>query len=145
MSSASTCDTSVVVAALLAWHPLHHEAATALRDARGLVAHVLLETYSVLTRLPAPHRVDAALAGRALANLTVPVLELPGPEQAALVASLPALGVRGGATYDALVAATARHHEVLLVSADLRARRVYEGLGVTALMIGTDVSGPGGR
>jgi predicted nucleic acid-binding protein len=40
------------------------------------------------------------------------------------------LGISGGAVYDALVAAAARQHRLPLVSADTRARPVYEALGV---------------
>jgi predicted nucleic acid-binding protein len=40
------------------------------------------------------------------------------------------LGISGGAVYDALVAAAARQHRLLLVSADARARSAYEALGV---------------
>lgn len=58
-------DTSVCVPSLVGWHE-HHEPCR-LAAAGGLVpGHVLLETYSVLTRLPAPHRLQAQLAGRLL-------------------------------------------------------------------------------
>ena len=47
------------------------------------------------------------------------------------------LGVSGGAVYDALVGAAARQHQRPLVSADARARPVYEALGVELEMIRT--------
>lgn len=43
-----------------------------------------------------------------------------------------AAGLRGGALYDALIAATAADHGARLLSADLRARRAYDALGVQA-------------
>ena len=39
-------------------------------------------------------------------------------------------GLRGGALYDALIAATAREHDATLLSADRRAREAYEAIGV---------------
>ena len=67
MSDSRTCDTSVLVPALLSWHPAHEECRAAVVEVAVLPSHVFLETYSVLTRLPAPHRVaarDAAAAVR---------------------------------------------------------------------------------
>ncbi len=40
------------MAALSAWHESHDAAAEALEAVRVLPAHAMLETYSVLTRLP---------------------------------------------------------------------------------------------
>ncbi len=47
-----------------------------------------------------------------------------------LPARLSALAISGGATYDALVAATAEHHSALLVTLDHRAWSTYRRLGV---------------
>src|SRR5438034_4841716 len=56
-------DTTVAVAAALRWHEDHQLAARALAGRRTrLIAHVGLETYSVLTRLPPMHRVTPASA-----------------------------------------------------------------------------------
>ena len=41
-----------MIAALAAWHEQHEMAARALADVTALPAHVALEAYSVLTRLP---------------------------------------------------------------------------------------------
>jgi predicted nucleic acid-binding protein len=92
---------------------------------------VLLEAYAVLTRLPALQRISPALVGEALASLDLPVLELPGSAHVDLVAKLAGGGLGGGATYDGLVAATALHHGLALVSADTRARPVYDLVGVS--------------
>ena len=44
-------------------------------------------------------------------------------------------GLRGGALYDALIAATAREHGATLLSADRRAREAYEAIGVDVAYI----------
>jgi toxin FitB len=44
-------------------------------------------------------------------------------------------GLRGGALYDALIAATAAHHRARVVSADRRARRAYEAVGADVAYI----------
>jgi predicted nucleic acid-binding protein len=41
-------------------------------------------------------------------------------------------GVRGGALYDALIAATAVRHDADLLSADSRARATYDAMGAHA-------------
>ncbi len=49
-------DSSVVVAAFGPWHESYEAATKALSPAVRLPAHAALESYSVLTRLPPPHR-----------------------------------------------------------------------------------------
>jgi hypothetical protein len=49
-------DTSLVVALFASWHEAHDAAREALPGEVRLPAHVLIESYSVLTRLPPPHR-----------------------------------------------------------------------------------------
>jgi predicted nucleic acid-binding protein len=44
-------------------------------------------------------------------------------------------GIRGGALYDALIAATAAHHKHTLVSADRRAGPVYASVGVEVIYV----------
>ena len=62
----TTADSSIAVAALLRDHPDHEAAARALAECDATIAHVASETYSVLTRLPAPHRADATAPASAL-------------------------------------------------------------------------------
>ncbi|GAA5160552.1 PIN domain-containing protein [Ornithinimicrobium tianjinense] len=128
--SPATCDTSVLVPALLSWHQHHAAARAAL--AGGLTVlpgHVLLETYSVLTRLPAPHRISPSDARTALASLEARPLLLPPERHVHLIGQLARVGLGGGAVYDALVAATALEHEVELLTLDRRAVRAYEVVG----------------
>jgi predicted nucleic acid-binding protein len=46
-----------------------------------------------------------------------------------------AAGLRGGALYDALIAATAAEHGARLLSADRRARRAYEAVGAAVAYV----------
>lgn len=130
-----TPDSSVLVAALAAWHPRHQDARAALKGVEVVVGHVLLETYSVLTRLPAPHRISATSAGLALGGLTWRVVGLSGQDQADLLSVCSSRGISGGTVYDALIAATARHHGLTLVTSDGRARRTYAGLQADHLVL----------
>lgn len=127
-----TLDTSVLVAALATWHPEHASSRRALVAADALPSHVLAETYSVLTRLPSPHRIAAAVAGEAISALDLEVLALSAAGVGRVVATLAAAGIGGGAVYDGLVAATAREHLCVLVTLDRRATRTYDLLGVTS-------------
>jgi predicted nucleic acid-binding protein len=124
-------DTSVVVAAFASWHAQHAVADSVVDGKARLVAHCAVEAFSVLTRLPPPHRVAAPLVRDFLAaRFPEPYVVLPADEYRALVPRLVELGVNGGAAYDALVAATARAAGETLVSCDRRAAQTYERVGV---------------
>ena len=120
-------DTSVVVAAFASWHERHDAARRALDQGLRLIEHCALETYSVLTRLPPPHRAHGDVV-REFLNMRFPqpFLRLNAAAFREFLWSLPARGVSGGAAYDALVAATAADHEAELVSCDQRAVSIYE-------------------
>ena len=109
-------DTSVMVAAMCAWHEHHDSATGALesRLARGedmvVAAPTLVETYAVLTRLPAPHRLSPADSIRLLeANFMhgAPLVTLDAKGYGALLRKAPESGVFGGRVYDAVIAACA--------------------------------------
>jgi predicted nucleic acid-binding protein len=60
-------DTSVAVALVVADHEHHEATFEAVRDRRlGLAGHAAFETFSVLTRLPAPARRTPAAVARIL-------------------------------------------------------------------------------
>jgi predicted nucleic acid-binding protein len=125
-----TADTSVVVAALSRWHRSHEVTAEALEGVTALPAHVLVETYAVLTRLPgglavAPEAAVTVLTSR----FGEAPLQLPAAERRALLSTLAAAGVAAGATYDGLVALEARAHERVLLTRDGRAQDTYRRLG----------------
>ena len=85
----------------------------------ALTTHSLAEAYSVLTRLPGDARVTPTDAARLLAaNFPQTV----GPD--------PALGIAGGAVYDALVALAALGHQMVLLTRDARALCTYAAIGV---------------
>jgi predicted nucleic acid-binding protein len=126
-----TPDTSVVIAAFASWNEKHEAAIEALGDVRDLVAHVELEAYSVLTRLPEPLRAQPSLVAEYLReDFSGERMVLPGSERRTLVERLAGLSISGGAVYDATVAATADHHGRTLLSCDRRAARTYDRLGI---------------
>lgn len=133
----TAADTSLVVALFASWHEAHDVARAAVPEDVRLPAHVLLESYSVLTRLPPPHRAPAGVVERFLARrFPGEVLLLPGDHHRTLAITLADGGITGGAVYDALVAATARHAGATLLTRDRRATRTYEAVGVRYRFVG---------
>jgi predicted nucleic acid-binding protein len=124
-------DTSTAVAFIVEDHEAHATAVAAVEGRRlGLAGHAWFETYSVLTRLPAGLRRSPADALRLLMNNFPATRFLSETETIALASELGRLGVAGGSVYDALVGAVARQHRQPLVTRDVRARPLYEALGV---------------
>lgn len=121
-------DTSCLVAAACAWHRHHDstrreiERRVAAGEKLVLAAHSLAETFSVLTRLPEPHRLrpeDALALIEANWGETRLVALAAGDYRATLRRCRDA-GIGGGAVYDALIAACARKAGVgTLVTWDL--------------------------
>ncbi len=102
-----------------------------LAAVRALPAHVFIEAYSVLTRLPSGLAVGAAQAAAVLAGrFDEPPLQLSDADRAVVLQQLSAAGVIGGASYDGLVALEARAHGRTLVTLDERAQATYQRLGV---------------
>lgn len=131
MTRLVTADTSVVVPAVLDWHEAHDVATAAIVEVVRLPAHVLVEAYSVLTRLPhglglAPPDASALL----LDAFPGPALVLDAAANRALLETLAETGVRGGAVYDAVVGSTAAHASVELLTLDARAMATYRTVGV---------------
>jgi predicted nucleic acid-binding protein len=124
-------DSSVLVAAFASWHEAHGSAAAVLARRPRIPAHVMLEVYSVLTRLPPPHRAPARLVAEFLAERfpTAPLV-LPGVEHARLLARAVEMGIVGGSIHDALVAATVRRARGRLLTRDRRAVPTYQRVGV---------------
>ena len=129
-------DTSLVVAAFASWHERHESARNYLDGGLKLVEHCVLESYSVLTRLPFPHRSPGNLVRDFLAaRFPGTHLRLGATDFRKFLLALPGQGVAGGSTYDALVAATAASHDAELVTCDRRAAPVYERYGVRVVML----------
>ncbi|MBS1847489.1 MAG: PIN domain-containing protein [Actinobacteria bacterium] len=134
----SAIDSSVCIAALLAWHELHDVCANAARDA-VIPAHALLETYSVLTRLPPPHRLDGGQVA-SLLRTRFPVKRILTASvalQRHLMHTLDEASVTGGAVYDALIALTVKDHGESLVTCDARALSTYAKLDVDVWLVGS--------
>jgi hypothetical protein len=113
---------------LSSWHEQHAAAAEALDGVRALPAHVLVEVYSVLTRLPSGLAVPARVAADVLARRFPEAPLRLGTERTSLLERLAAAGVFGGATYDGLVALEAGAHDRILLTLDERAQSTYRRL-----------------
>jgi predicted nucleic acid-binding protein len=104
-------DSSIIVAAVHANHPLHKPMAgwldAALDEHAIIVAHhSVLESYAVLTRLPAPYRLGPAEADRVLRETLETHATIAPFDGAAiwdLVDRIGQMPAAGGATYDAFI------------------------------------------
>lgn len=125
-------DASVVIAAFATWHEAHAPARRLLAEGPMLPAAVALEVFAVLTRMPAPHRVEGFVVRAYLKRaFPAPPLTLRRSRQARLIDDLVRLGISGGASYDAAIAMIADHHGCLLATLDQRARPTYDRVGVS--------------
>jgi predicted nucleic acid-binding protein len=136
-------DTSVIVAALLGWHEFHRPALDALlgsvsdrRDRLVLPSPALVEAYSVMTRLPAPHRLAPADAIELLSGsfeTRATLIGLAGKETWRFLHLAAGRGVAGGRAYDALILQCAlKGGATRLLTLD---RRDFEHLSVPGLEI----------
>ena len=109
-------DTSVAVPLVLASHE-HHASITAAVGGRPvqLAHHAQLESYAVLTRLPGDARLSAADAAILLVERFGAPVMLKAAAAKNLLAQLSAVGVVGGAVYDAVIGITARDADALLL------------------------------
>jgi predicted nucleic acid-binding protein len=135
--TALALDTSVAVPLLVQTHRAH-EAVVRWWDGReiALSGHAVVETYSVLTRLPGDLRVAPADAARLLRARFVTHLHLRPKTAARLPETLGELGIAGGAVYDALVALAAVEHDAELATRDARATATYEAIGARVIAVG---------
>lgn len=114
-------DTSCMVAAICSWHD-HHDRALDEIEARldrkeqmTVAAPSLIEAYSVLTRLPVPHRIAPAQAMTLIhSNFVrgVKLVALPATAYTAMLQTAPDANISGGRIYDAVIAACAREAKV---------------------------------
>lgn len=132
-------DSSVAIAGFGEWHELNEEALAVLDEGAALPAHAMLETYSVLTGFPPPHRAAADLVLTWMRDRFGRILPSPAPrEQRQLLETLAPAGRIGGTVYDGLVALTVRLAGATLVTADMRAAATYELLHVEYRFLGAD-------
>ena len=135
-----------MVAATCGWHE-HHDRAREeierrLRDAETLLvaAPALVETYSVLTRLPPPHRLSPADALTLLEEnfmSTGKIVALNARSYRALLRRAPRNGVAGGRTYDAIIAECARRaKDTTLLTFNISHFLPFAGRGLEIVMPG---------
>ncbi|MBM3693371.1 MAG: type II toxin-antitoxin system VapC family toxin [Actinobacteria bacterium] len=129
-------DTSVAVALVVEDHA-HHAAVVGALDGLvlGLAGHAAFETFSVLTRLPAPARRPPAVVREILSANYPATRHLSADGAAALHDRLAELGIAGGSVFDALVGAVAVEHDVALLTRDRRALETYRALGVQVRIV----------
>jgi predicted nucleic acid-binding protein len=105
-----------MVAAVCGWHVRHAVAAAEIErrldrgERMAIAAHAIAETYAVLTRLPASHRLapsDAWTLVRTNFVDNAALVTLDGPAHVAALEKLAGDGIGGGRTYDGLIAACA--------------------------------------
>jgi hypothetical protein len=102
-------------------HDGRESAAPTLNRSVHLNAHTMLETHSVLTRLPPPPRVLPLAIHAYLAGVTSSdYLTLDARSHRGLVDHLAEHGVTGGATCDGLVGLTAKAAGATLLTHDVR-------------------------
>lgn len=132
-------DTSLLVAGFATWHEAHEVAHGLISERPHVPAHVALETYSVLTRLPPPHRVPAKVAGDFVRRVMEDRVLVPPDD---VFDELIGLAVRhqisGGGIYDAFIALTVLRNGATLTTRDQRALRSYEAVGVSYDLLGLD-------
>lgn len=133
-------DSSVVVAAAAPWHTAHEAAVAALAAAPpSLVAHVALETVAALSRMPEGQRLAPAVVLEWLERrFPGRWLVLSSSASRRALHRAVAAGIRGGALYDAMIAATADHHGHTLLSADRRATAAYAAVGADVVYLVDD-------
>lgn len=98
--------------------------------------HALLETMSVLSRLPGPQRRSVGAVHAAIERSFPDSRFLSADGTRAAAAQMASLGISGGSVYDALVAAAAREHDCELATRDTRAIPVYQAMGARMRSIG---------
>ena len=107
-------DSSVIIPGLLSWHEFHDRAFSALKKAKAggellLPLPALIESYSVMTRLPSPHRLRPEAAYELLHDLfgEAPVVSLSTGNAWNFVRDCVSEGIAGGRVYDAAIATAA--------------------------------------
>jgi predicted nucleic acid-binding protein len=107
-------DSSVVIAGLLSWHEFHQPAFQALEKAMAgrhllIPFPALVESYSVLTRLPSPHRLRPEIAHQLLHDSFsgTRIVGLSPRKAWTFLGDCVASATAGGRVYDAVVASAA--------------------------------------
>jgi predicted nucleic acid-binding protein len=106
-------DTSVLVPVFYGDHP-HHTASLDLfarlsKEDGSCGAHSLVEVYATLTRMPGKHRVNGEQCMLFIGDIRkrLTIVALDDKEYQAMLERFSAMGIVGGAVYDALLASCA--------------------------------------
>ena len=127
-------DTSVAVALVVEDHTHNADVVSSLDGlVLGLAGHAAFETFSVLTRLPAPARRPPSVVREILTANFPGSRYLSADGAATLHHRLVELGIAGGAVFDALVGAVALG--LPLLTRDRRALETYRALGVDLTLV----------
>lgn len=110
MATPIAADASVLVAAVVSWHERHRAAATAIESALGrkallIPSPALVESYSILTLLPAQHRLAHADAFHLLRS-SFATAHVAGPRTRdtwSLLRKWSVAPIGGGDAHDALL------------------------------------------
>ncbi|MGD9619006.1 MAG: type II toxin-antitoxin system VapC family toxin [Mycolicibacterium sp.] len=132
MTGVIAVDTSVAVPLVVSTHRAHSAVADWWNGRPvALSGHALVETYSVLTRLPGDARLTAADAATLIKERFADPLLLAAADTARLTELLAAQGIAGGAVYDAIVGLAAARSGCVLATRDARATGTYQAVGAT--------------
>jgi predicted nucleic acid-binding protein len=137
-------DSACMVASLSIWHQ-HHERAAAEIERRlkqgermAVAAPALIETYSVLTRLPRPRRLSPSIALALIEDNFVArgtIIALDELVYRAVLRQAIADSISGGQIYDAVIAACARTANVsTLLTFNERHFRRYANQGLAVVI-----------
>ncbi len=104
-------DTSCLVAAFCAWHESHERCRLAFSKAKAhdgalvVAAHTIIELYSVLSRLPAPHRLAPDVCYQIIQENLRVAHTVPATTQTYwdVLIGCRAKNISGGTVYDALI------------------------------------------
>lgn len=129
-------DISVAVPYLMRGHSAHVHVRQWLAGVETvLTTHSLVETYSVLTRLPGDARVAPVDAVRLIDDNMGAVVAVPEAAAMVLHQRMARHGVAGGAVHDALVGIAASAAALTLVTRDVRAAGTYTALEVDHVLL----------
>ena len=110
-------DTSVLVAAMVAAHPMHDRAFFWLKKTKAkeigfvVCTHTLAELYAVLTRLPVRPKISPGTAARLIrenVEAIATIVALSSADYRSVIKDLSERGIAGGTIYDALISRAAR-------------------------------------
>lgn len=129
-------DTSAALALAVEDNPLNdmvHSACNGL--SLGLAGHALVETYSVLTRLPGANRLSPRAAELFISREFPYSIALSPSATLQTVRVFAEAGIAGGSVYDGLVGLAAREAGIPLMTCDRRALATYTALKVDVRLI----------